>query len=442
MNLQLRSLLIAAMFLASLYVTGCREQAGAPPGAVPEMVPEVAVLTVQPQRLVMTTELPGRTSAYLVSEIRPQVNGLILKRFFTEGSDVEAGQVLYQIDPAPFQAAHDNALASLEAARKAADRARAALAATEATVKRNEAVLKLAETNCHRYDELFKSSAVAEIQRDQAATDVEVAEAALRAVEAQVDSDKEALAAAEANIKQAEAALKVTEINLSYTKITAPIAGRIGRSEVTEGAIVTAYQPVPLSTIQELDPIYVDVPQSTIDVLRLKRRLEGGLHRSEDSANKVKLILEDGTLSSLEGTLKFRDVTVDPTTGSVILRIVVSNPSRELLPGMFIRAVIEEGVDEQAILIPQQAVTRDPRGNPFTLIVDAENKVQQRSITTERAVGDQWLVTSGLATGEQVILEGVQKARPGTVVKVVPFVAEQTKVAVAEVPTTPAQKTN
>ncbi len=421
MNRQKTSMRIAALLLLASPAcsNGCR-QAVAPPAAEP---PEVAVLTVQPQQIRLTTELPGRTSAHLVAEIRPQVNGVILKRCFEEGTDVQAGQALYEIDPAPFEAALENAVASLDAARKAADRARAALEATRASVVQHEAIRKLAETNRRRYDELFESSAVAEIQRDSAATEFQVAEASLRAAQEQVNSDQEALAAAEANIKQAEAALKLARINLGYTTITAPISGRIGKSEVTEGAIVTAYQPVPLARIQELDPIYLDVPQSTLELLRLKRRLGHGLKQGGEQSNKVKLILEDGTSSDLEGTLKFRDVTVDPTTGSVTLRIVVPNPDIELLPGMFIRAVIEEGIDEQAILVPQQAVSRDPRGNPIALIVDAQDKVQQQSITTDRALGDQWLVSAGLAPGDRVIVEGSQKVRAGTdlQVKVIPF---------------------
>jgi len=417
MNRHKLSMRIGTAIVLSVWASGCREQA-APPAPPP---PEVAVLTVQPQRLVLTTELPGRTSAYLVAEIRPQVNGLLQKRLFVEGADVEAGSQLYQIDPAPFEAAQKNALASLDAAQKAAERARAALVASEASIKRQEAILKLAETNRVRYDELFRESAVAAIQLDQANSEFQVAQASLHAAQAQVESDVQALAGAEANIKQAEAALELTRINLAYTKITAPISGRIGRSDVTEGAIVTAYQQVPLATIQQLDPIYLDVPQSTLELLRLRRRLEQGLKQSAEGANKVKLILEDGTPFPLEGTLKFRDVTVDPTTGSVTLRIVVPNPQSDLLPGMFIRAVIEEGVDEQAILIPQQAVTRDPRGNPIALIVDAEGKVAQRTITTDRAVGDQWLVTSGLQADDRIIVEGTQMARPGAAVKAVPF---------------------
>ena len=233
-------------------------------------------MTVQPQQIVLTTELPGRTSAYLVAEIRPQVSGLIQKRLFTEGSDVKAGQVLYQIDPAPFQAALDNAAANLAVMQKTADRARAALGASIAGVARQRATLELARTNRERFEEAFKDRAVSASQRDQAVTEAEVAEAALQAAEAQVESDRKAIAVAEAAIQQAEAALETARINLGYTRITAPISGRIGRSNVTVGAIVTAYQPVALATIQQLDPIYVDVPQSTTELLRLRRSLEDG----------------------------------------------------------------------------------------------------------------------------------------------------------------------
>ena len=404
--------------LGGRFAWGC-ERRHEPP---PPPVPEVATVTVQPQQVVLTTELPGRTSAYLVAEIRPQVSGLIQKRLFTEGSDVKAGQVLYQIDPAPFQAALDNAAANLAAMQKNADRARAALEASIAGVTRQRATLELARTNRERFEEAFKDRAVSASQRDQAVTEAEVAEATLQAAEAQVESDRKAIAAAEAAIQQAEAALETARINLGYTKITAPISGRIGRSSVTEGALVTAYQPMALATIQQLDPIYVDVPQSTTELLRLKRRLEDGrLNQDGTNQNKVSLILEDGTAYPLEGTLQFRDVTVDPTTGSVILRIVFPNPNGVLLPGMFVRAVVKEGVNEQAILIPQQAVSRDPKGNPIALIVDAEGKVQQRMLTLDRAIGDQWLVSSGLAPGDRVIVEGMQKVRPGAAVKEVPL---------------------
>ncbi len=437
MNRQILKTCVAAALSACLFLTGCqRQQAAGPP---PD--PEVAVVTVQPQRVVLTTELPGRTSSYRVADIKPQVSGLIQNRLFTEGSDVKAGQVLYQIDPAPFQAACESAEANLLATQKAADRARAALNASVAGVARQGATVALAKLNRDRLVNLHKKQSVATKDRDQAVTDADVAEAALRAAEAQVESDKAAVATAEAAIKQAQAALKTARINLGYTKITAPISGRIGRSSVTEGAIVTAYQPTPLATIQELDPIYVDVPQSTVELNRLRRNLKTGrLHSNGSDMKTVKLVLEDGTAYPQEGTLKFRDVTVDPTTGSVILRIVVPNPQGILLPGMFIRAIIEEGVDERAFLVPQQAVSRDSKGNPNTLIVDAEGKVQLRKIQTDRAIGDAWLVSSGLTQGDRVIVEGVQKVRPGATVKVIPFQTTPVATAVSETTTPPARK--
>lgn len=424
---------LAAALLTSFLGTGCNRQKQAPPPPPPE----VAVVTVQPQEVLLTTELPGRTSAYLMAEIRPQVSGLILKRLFEEGSEVKAGDVLYQIDPEPFQAALDSTAASVAASREAADRARATLDATIAGIKRHEATLKLATTNRQRFENMLKSNAASGMERDQAATEVEWAEAALRTAQAQVESDRQAVEAADAAIKQAEAALKTAQINLAYTKITAPISGRIGRSSVTDGAIVTAYQQVPLATIQQFDPIYVDVPQSTVQLNRLRRSLANG-RLKENGTDAVKITLEDGTAYPQEGSLKFRDVTVDPTTGSVILRIVVPNPDRTLLPHMFVRATIDEGVQERAILVPQQAVSRDPKGNPFVLTVGAEDKVEQRSISTDRALGDKWLVSSGLNPGDRVIVEGLQKARPGATVKAVPL--EAGKAATAK-PEGPAQTT-
>jgi membrane fusion protein (multidrug efflux system) len=393
--------------------------------------------------MVLTTELPGRTSAYLVAEIRPQANGIIQKRLFEEGSDVRAGKVLYQIDPAPFQAAYDNAAANLSGMRRAAERARAALEASVAGVARQRATLELARANRWRYEELFKKSVISALQRDQAVTEAEVAEATLRAGEAQVKNDQEAVAVAEATIQQAEATIETARINLGYTRVVAPITGRIGKSNVTVGALVTAQQPTALTTIQQLDPIYVDVPQSTTELLRLRRRVEEGhLHNSGENQSKVRLILEDGTTYPLEGTLQFRDVTVDSTTGSVTLRVIVPNPKGLLLPGMFLRAVVQEGISHEAILIPQQAVSRNPRGDPFALIVDGEGKVVQRILTLDRAIGDRWLVTSGLAPGERVIVEGSQKVRPGVAVKVVPFQAGGTSGAAPKKTAQPAPKSN
>ena len=393
---------------------------GPPPPPPPASDPEVATVIVKTQSVVLTTELPGRVSAYLVAEIRPQVNGLIQERFFTEGAYIQEGQDLYQIDPAPFQAALENAEANLAAMRKAADRARAGLEASIANTARQEAVLELAQTNADRYQELFKKDAITTVQRDQVVTEVKVAEATLHAAEAQEESDRQAVAVADAAIQQAEAAVETAKINLSYTKITSPISGRIGRSNITEGAIATAYQPLPLATIQQVDPIYVDVPQSTLELIRWKRNLAEGLLK-DDGTDKVKILLEDGTVYPQEGVFQFRDVTVDPTTGSVIVRIVVPNPEGTLLPGMFVRVIAREGIKEQAILVPQPAVLRDHKGDPITYIVDSEGKVEQRSLTLGRAIKDQWLVLEGLTPGDHVIVEGTQRIQPGEPAKEVPF---------------------
>lgn len=339
--------------------------------------PEVSVVTIKTERLVLTTELPGRTAAYRLAEIRPQVNGLILKRAFTEGADVKAGELLYQIDPAPYQAAYDQAKAAVAMA---------------------EANLPAFRSREERFKELVASRAVGQQDYDDAL-------AALRQAEAQ--------------LAVSQAAMESAKINLSYTPIKAPISGRIGLSSVTEGALVTAYQPVPLASIQQLDPIYVDVPQSTAELLLLRQRLaDGRLTGDGADQNKVELIHEDGTPYPLEGTLEFRDITVDPTTGSVTLRIVVPNPDGALLPGMFVRAVLKEGVSEQAILVPQPGVSRNQKGEPFALVVDAAGTVEQRALALERAIGDKWLVSSGLAVGDRVIVEGLQRVRPGASVKV------------------------
>lgn len=336
------------------------------------MMPEVAVVTLQTEKVSITNELPGRTSAFLIAEIRPQVNGIIQKRLFVEGADVKAGQVLYQIDPAPFQAALDRAEAHLPSLRLRVDRYKKALA----------------------------EQAVSQQDLDDAT----------------------------AALKQAEAELKAARINLDYTRVISPISGRIGTSSVTEGAIVTAYQPEALATIQQLDPIYVDVPQSATELLRLRRaEEEGRLSHDQTQRSKVKLVLTDGTTYPLEGELQFRDVTVDPTTGSVILRAVFPNPDNLLLPGMFVRAVITEGMNEQAILAPQQGVARTPKGEAVALIVNREEKVEQRVLNLDFAMGNRWLVRSGLELGDRVIVEGMQKVKPGVPVKAVPFNADSSK---------------
>jgi membrane fusion protein (multidrug efflux system) len=367
-----------------LILGGCGQQAtSGPPKGGP---PEVAVVTMQPKPVAITTELTGRTSAYLVAEVRPQVGGIIQKRLFTEGGDVKAGSVLYQIDPATYQAAYAGA--------------RAALA-------RAEANFSTTRLRAERYKELVAIKAVSQQDYDD-----------ITAV----------LKQSEADIEIGKAAVETARINLAYTRVTAPISGRIGKSSVTAGALVTASQGSALATIQQLDPVYVDVTQSSANLLRLQQSMASGkLKRNGAGQAKVKLILEDDTQYPWGGTLQFRDVTVDPTTGSVILRVVFPNPKGVLLPGMFVRAVVEEGVNRQAILVPQQAVLRDPKGDPNTLIVDAEGKVQQRILILDRAIGDTWLVSSGLAPGDRVIVEGMQKVKPGASVKVVPFEAGKEK---------------
>ena len=359
-----------------LFMTACHRQVQAPPMPAPE----VATVTVARQRVALATELPGRTSPYRMAEIRPQVNGLIQKRLFTEGADVQAGQALYQIDPAPFQAALDNAKAALG---------------------RAEANLPALQLRADRYKQALADKAVAQ-------QDLDDATAALK------------LAVADTNYYQAM--VETARINLAYTRVVSPISGRIGRSTVTDGAIATAYQPMALATVQQLDPIYVDVPQSTVELLRLQRRWEEKLlNHDGTNADQVDLILEDGTKYPLSGTLEFRDVSVDPTTGSVIMRMVFPNPNGVLLPGMFVRAVVKEGVNEQGILVPQQAVSRDPKGNPIALIVNASGTVEMRMLVLDRAIGDQWLVASGLVPGDRIIAEGMQMVRPGAPVRAVPF---------------------
>jgi len=374
-----RGSIFAMVLTGFLLLGGCNSQQEQQSGMAPP-APEVAFVTIAPRHLELTTTLPGRTSAFLLAEIRPQVNGIIQKREFQEGSDVKAGQLLYQIDPAPFQVALDSAKASL-------GRAQANLPSTRLRVE--------------RFKELLASNAVSRQDYDDAA-------AALDQVLADVAYWKTAVEAA--------------RINLAYTRVTAPISGTIGRSSVTDGALVAAYQPMALATIQQMDPIYVDVTQSSAEFLRLRRSLDAGqLSKDEETGGKVRLILEDGSFYPHEGVLQFSDVTVNPGTGSFILRIVVPNPDHLLLPGMFVRAVVQEGVASQAILVPQQGVSRNPKGEPVAMIVDESGVVAQRFLTIDRAIGDQWLVTSGLSAGDRVIVEGMQRIRPGAAVRAVPF---------------------
>ncbi|HQI56669.1 MAG TPA: efflux RND transporter periplasmic adaptor subunit [Syntrophorhabdaceae bacterium] len=369
----IRFIAILAIIALNLAVSGCNK-----PKEMQQPVPEVAVTVMRYERVPITTELPGRTSAYLVAEVRPQVSGIIQKRLFTEGSDVKTGDVLYQIDPAPYRAALNNAIGALG---------------------RAEANLPAIRSKYERYKDLVNDKAVSQQEYEDIAA---------------------AYKQAEADIQYWKASVESARINLGYTSITAPITGRIGKSNVTVGALVTANQPSAMAVIQQIDPIYVDATQSSASQLQLKGHIEAGrIKNAGKDQTRVKLLLEDGTSYKMEGILKFSDVTVEPSTGSFILRMVFPNPKSILLPGMYVRAVIQEGVIEQAILVPQQGVFRDPKGNPFTMIVDAEGKVQQIKLTLGRAIGDKWNVSEGLKVGDRVIIEGIQKVRPGAPAKVV-----------------------
>lgn len=362
-----------------LVLAGCSEpvaQSGPPP------VPEVSVITVAAQPVSLTTELAGRTTALMVSEVRPQVGGIVKKRLFKEGSDVKAGDTLYEIDAASYEASHNSAKAALAKA---------------------QANLKVAGLTAGRYRELVKINAVSRQDNDRAAAE---------------------LLQAQADVASAKAALEMAAINLGYTRVTAPISGRIGQSSITPGALLSANQATALATIQQLDPINVDVTQSSIELMRLRRALDSGsLSASSEARADVRLILEDGTQYEHSGELQFSDVSVDPGTGMVTLRAVFPNPEQQLLPGMYVRAILEEGVRDQAILVPQQGVTRDSKGNATALLVNSGGKVESRVLTATRTIGDQWLVDAGIATGERVIVEGVQKARPGASVKAVEITA-------------------
>lgn len=368
---------ITGLLATGILMTGCGKKTPASPPSGP---PEVGVVVIQPQRVTLTSELPGRTSAHLIAEVRPQVGGIIQKRLFTEGSDVRAGQVLYQIDPATYQAA---------------------FASARAAQARSEAALVPARLKEQRFRDLVKIKAVSQQDYDDA---------------------NAALMQAEADLASSKAAVETARINLAYTRVTAPISGRIGRSAVTEGALVTASQTAALATIQQLSSMYVDVTQSSAEMLRLKQNLASGLLKNDMPGQaRVRLLLEDGSSYPLPGILKFSEVTVDQSTGSITLRAVFANPKQALLPGMFVRAILEEGVNEQAILVPQRGVTRKPDGSAAVMVVNAQDKAEQRVIKVARTVSDYWLVSEGLKAGDRVILEGLQKAKPGTPVKVMPF---------------------
>ncbi len=355
--IRVQAVALAMACMAAL--VGCSSKKQAPPAPPPAAV-KVATLTSQTVSLI--TDLPGRTVPYKVAEIRPQVTGVIQKRMFIEGKDVKEGQQLYQIDPALYQAAYESAVASAASAR----------------------------TQVERYKPLAEVNAVSKQDYDNA-----VAAAA-----------------------QSKAAAETARINLIYTRLLSPISGRIGRSSVTEGALVTANQTTTLATVQQLDPIYVDVTQPSAVLLRLKRELAAGeLVQTGGNSAEVHLILEDGSPYKLPGKLEFAEVQVDQTTGSVTLRALFPNPDKLLLPGMFVREQIEEGRRKDALLVPQVAVTHNQKGDPTALVVNSDNKVELRTLVTDRAIGDKWVVTDGLKVGERVVVEGLQYAKPGATVK-------------------------
>ncbi|CDZ78665.1 Acriflavine resistance protein A precursor [Legionella massiliensis] len=372
-NSRVMRLAFATLCSGMFLLAGCDNDQAKAGGALPE----VGVVKLKAEKLALTTELPGRTRPYRVAEVRPQVSGIILKRQFTEGSDVIAGQSLYQIDPATYQTAFDSAQGELAKAQASAD-------ISHLTVK--------------RYTPLLGTHYVSPQDYDKAVANAKQADAAVVA---------------------AKAGLEQARINLLYTKMSSPISGRIGKSSVTEGALVTAGQPKALASVQQLDPIYVDVTQSSTDFLNLKRELAKGSLKQNAESVVVDLILDDGSLYKQKGTLQFSDVTVDETTGSITLRAIFPNPNQELLPGMFVHARIQEGVKENALLAPQQGITRNARGQATALVVDEQGKVVLRTLATGQAIGDKWLVASGLTAGEQIIVTGQLKIRPGMAVKAV-----------------------
>ncbi|KLQ20280.1 efflux RND transporter periplasmic adaptor subunit [Enterobacter hormaechei] len=369
-----RCLPLSGFIVCAALLTGCDGQENPQQHA---QAPQVSVHIVKSAPLAVTTELPGRTDAYRVAEVRPQVSGIILHRNFTEGSDVKAGESLYQIDPATYQAAYDNAKGELVKAQAAANTA-------HLTVK--------------RYVPLVGTQYVSKQEYDQAVATAQQADASVVAAKAGVESAR---------------------INLAYTKVTSPINGRIGKSSVTEGALVTNGQATALATVQQLDPIYVDVTQSSSDFMRLKQQTS--LQKGDTSS--VELLMENGQPYPLKGTLQFSDVTVDESTGSITLRALFPNPQHMLLPGMFVRARIDEGTQPDAILVPQQGVTRTPRGDATVLVVNEKNQVESRTVVAPQAIGDRWLITEGLKNGDRVIISGLQKVRPGVTVVAIPDTA-------------------
>ncbi|MFM0729480.1 efflux RND transporter periplasmic adaptor subunit [Paraburkholderia sediminicola] len=368
---------------AAVLLAACGPKQSAPP----QQTPEVGVVTVQPTAVPVVTELPGRTSAFLVAQVRARVDGIVLRREFTEGGEVKSGQRLYKIDPAPYVATLNNAKATLA-------KAQANLASTTA--------------QANRYKVLVAANAVSKQDYDNAV-----------AAEGQAAAD----------VAAGKAAVDTAQINLGYTDVTSPVTGQIGVSQVTPGAYVQASAATLLATVQQLDPVYVDLTQSSLDGLKLRREVqEGRLKTSGPDAAKVSLILEDGRTYSEKGKLQFTDVTVDQSTGSVTVRAIFKNTDKVLLPGMFVRARIEEGINDNAIVVPQVGITHDQKGTPTALVVNSANKVELRQLVTSGTYGSNWVVESGLKAGDRVIVQGTDKAHPGQDVKAV----------AAQLPATPA----
>ena len=371
-SLRSRAALPALLIASTLVLAGCGkgdDQAGGerPPTAV-------TVVTLKPQSVLLTRELDGRARASQEAEVRPQATGIVQRLLFTEGGSVRAGQALYQLDPTAFQADANSA---------------------QAAVARAQASLESAQLNARRSAELVKIDAISR-------QDNENAQATLRQ--------------AQADLRSAQAAVQAAGVPLGFTRVTAPISGRIGRSSVTRGALVTSAQAAPLATIQRLDPMYVELSQSSTELLKLRQEIDAGSAQSTTSV-PVEIVLEDGTVYPHAGRLSFAEAMVDPATGAVALRVVVPNPDQLLLPGMFVRAKVANAERRDAILAPQQGITRDPKGNASAMVVDAEGKVAAREVKVSRAIGDKWLVESGLAAGDKLIVEGLQKIRPGAPVQ-------------------------
>lgn len=361
-----------------LLLAACGKDSGGPPPP-----PEVNIVTLKPRTIAITDQLPGRTTAFRVAEVRPQVTGIVQKRLFSEGTEVKAGDQLFQIDAGSY---------------------RAALSSADAALKRAEAQAVTAKLLAERYEPLIAANAVSKQENDEAIA---------------------ARARAEADVASARAAVDAARINVVYTQVLSPIPGRIGRTLVTEGALVTSGQEAPLATVQQLDPIYVDIAQSSTEMLRLQRQLASGeLVKDDKDQAEVTLTLEDGSVYPEHGRLKVSEASVDPSTGSVLLRAVFPNPRRELLPGMFVRAQLAQGTRSAALLVPQRGVSHNPKGEATVLLVDKQDMVAERVVTADRAINGEWLITAGLAPGDRVIVDGLQKAKPGSPVKPVPAAEE------------------